>query len=112
MLILMHSILPLFLQVSSCSDCTDYQSRRLNIKYQQRGADSLLHAHTLNGTACAIPRMLIALLETHQQVDGTVAIPEVLQPHMNGKATISRQNIPEMKFVKSKHKAQKPKNCG
>jgi hypothetical protein len=56
--------------------------------------------------------MLIALLETHQQVDGTVAIPEVLQPHMNGKATISRQNIPEMKFVKSKHKAQKPKNCG
>lgn len=101
----------IFGEVSSCSDCTDYQSRRLNIKYQQRGSDSLLHAHTLNGTACAIPRMLIALLETHQQADGTVTIPEALQPYMKGKVTIGCQNIPKMKFVKSKHKEQKHKNC-
>lgn len=101
----------IFGEVSSCSDCTDYQSRRLNIKYLQRGANSPLHAHTLNGTACAIPRMLIALLETHQQADGTVAIPEALQPYMKGKVTIGCQNIPKMKFVKSKYREQKRRNC-
>jgi seryl-tRNA synthetase len=111
MFILMLSILPLLLQVSSCSDCTDYQSRRLNIRYLQRGSGSLLHAHTLNGTACAVPRMLIALLETRQRVDGTVAVPEALRPYMKGTATLSRQNIPKMKFVKSKHWDREHKSC-
>jgi seryl-tRNA synthetase len=55
--------------------------------------------------------MLIALLETHQQADGTVAVPEPLQPYMKGKVTIGLQeNIPEMKFVKSKYKESKHKN--
>jgi seryl-tRNA synthetase len=52
--------------------------------------------------------MLIALLETHQQADGTVAVPEPLQPYMKGRVTIGHQeNIPEMKFVKSKYKEPK-----
>jgi len=96
--------------VSSCSDCTDYQSRRLNIKYRQKGTGPLLHAHTLNGTACAVPRMLIALLETHQNADGTVAIPELLQPYMKGKVILAHQDIPEMKFVKSKYMEPKYNN--
>lgn len=104
------SILSCSLKVSSCSDCTDYQSRRLNIKYRQRGPGPLLHAHTLNGTACAVPRMLIALLETHQNADGTVAIPEPLQPYMKGKVILAHQDIPEMKFVKSKYMEPKCKN--
>ena len=104
------SILSCSLKVSSCSNCTDYQSRRLNIKYRQRGTGSLLHAHTLNGTACAVPRMLIALLETHQNADGTVAIPELLQPYMKGKVILTHQDIPEMKFVKSKYMEPKCNN--
>jgi hypothetical protein len=55
--------------------------------------------------------MLIALLETHQQADGTVAVPEALRPYMKGKVTISHQNFPKMKFVKSKHRNQEHKNC-
>ncbi|XP_069669421.1 serine--tRNA ligase, mitochondrial [Periplaneta americana] len=100
----------IFGEVSSCSDCTDYQSRRLNIKYCTR-TGQLLHAHTVNGTACAVPRMLIALLETHQQADGTVSIPKTLQPYMKGKSSIGIQkNIPEMKFVKSKQREAKTKS--
>ncbi|XP_067001022.2 serine--tRNA ligase, mitochondrial [Anabrus simplex] len=95
----------MFGELSSCSNCTDYQSRRLNIKYQQKGSgDISLHAHTVNGTACAIPRMLIALFETHQQEDGTIVIPEILQPYMKGRTKISKQTgIPDMMFIKSKH---------
>lgn len=73
-------------EISSCSSCTDYQARRLNIRhkeeYTQKG--DLKFAHTLNGTACAVPRMIIAILETHQNEDGTVTVPEVLRPYMMG----------------------------
>mmetsp|Transcript_48995 Transcript_48995/g.140650 ORF Transcript_48995/g.140650 Transcript_48995/m.140650 type:complete len:495 (-) Transcript_48995:72-1556(-) len=72
-------------EISSCSNCTDYQSRRLNIRYKeeynQKGGD---FAHTLNGTACAVPRMIISILETFQNEDGTVTIPEALRPYMMG----------------------------
>ena len=54
--------------------------------------------------------MLIALLETHQNADGTVAIPELLQPYMKGKVVLTRQDIPEMKFVKSKYTEPKCHN--
>ncbi|KAK7865442.1 hypothetical protein R5R35_012800 [Gryllus longicercus] len=92
-------------EVSSCSNCTDYQSRRLNIKYSPSGSNKLLHVHTINGTACAIPRMLIALVETNQQSNGSVQIPEVLQPFMNGKTIITREeNLPKFHLIRTKLK--------
>ncbi|XP_075042913.1 serine--tRNA ligase, mitochondrial [Mixophyes fleayi] len=69
-------------EISSASNCTDYQSRRLNIMYQ-RPDGGLRHAHTVNGTACAVPRLLIAILESNQLKDGSVRVPQVLQPFMN-----------------------------
>ncbi|KAF5300806.1 hypothetical protein FQR65_LT09109 [Abscondita terminalis] len=77
----------IFGEISSCSNCTDYQSRRLNIKYRQ--GDVLKYAHTLNGTACAIPRMLIAITETFQTDKGVIEIPEVLQKYMYDKTHIN-----------------------
>ncbi|XP_066586021.1 serine--tRNA ligase, mitochondrial [Prorops nasuta] len=86
-------------ELSSCSNCTDYQSRRLNIKYNSE-TGNLLHVHTLNGTACAVPRMLIAICETYQTKDGNIKIPQKLIPYMNGKTIIAKQNIPVMKIYK------------
>lgn len=86
-------------EISSCSNCTDYQSRRLHIKYTENNEDS--YVHTLNGTACAIPRMLIALLETHQDPKGKIFIPKVLQPFINGKPFIGKNNqVPKLKLRK------------
>lgn len=87
-----------FGEISSASNCTDYQARRLNIRYrptsgQQASAAAgkapLRHVHTLNATACAVPRMIIALLETHQQADGSVIVPEALRPFLGGMSVIS-----------------------
>lgn len=90
-----------FGEISSCSNCTDYQSRRLNIKYINNVKTD--YVHTLNGTACAIPRMLIALLETHQHPKGKILIPEVLQPFMSGKKYIAKNlKVPELKLLKIK----------
>ncbi|KAJ9597236.1 hypothetical protein L9F63_011910 [Diploptera punctata] len=95
-------------EISSCSDCTDYQSRRLNIKYLPHSSTAPLHAHTVNGTACAVPRMLIALLETYQQADGTVAVPEPLQHYLRNKSLITlNSDVPVMKYIKSKHISKK-----
>jgi seryl-tRNA synthetase len=66
-------------EVTSTSNCTDYQARRLNIRYKTKGAKGTHFAHTLNGTAVAISRALIAILENNQQPDGSVVIPEVLR---------------------------------
>jgi len=66
-----------FREVTSCSNCTDYQARRLNCR--TRTDQGTRFVHTLNGTAVAVGRTLIALLETHQRADGSVAVPEVLQ---------------------------------
>ena len=63
--------------MTSTSDCTDYQARRLDIRYRPAAGGKPRHVHTLNGTA-ATWRHMIALLENHQREDGTVAIPEVL----------------------------------
>jgi len=76
-------------EVTSTSNCTDYQARRLNIRYrdsgetgEERGKKSPLgYVHMLNGTAIAISRALIALLENHQNSDGSVSIPRKLQPY-------------------------------
>ena len=71
-----------WLEVSSCSNCTDFQARRTNIRFRRepRGRPELVH--TLNGSGVAIPRVMIALLETYQQADSTVTVPEVLRPYM------------------------------
>lgn len=88
-------------EISSCSNCTDYQSRRLYIRYIEDGIKK--YTHTLNGTACAIPRMLIALLETHQDPKGKILVPSVLQPFLNGKTQIGRNtHVPELKLMKLK----------
>ncbi|XP_043270351.1 serine--tRNA ligase, mitochondrial [Venturia canescens] len=90
-------------ELSSCSNCTDYQSRRLNIKYEDKNGESS-YVHTLNGTACAIPRMLIAICETHQTKDGNIVVPEALIPHMRDETFIKKQQIPSMRDYKCKQK--------
>ena len=69
-----------FGEVTSASNCTDYQARRLNIRYKNKGEKGTHFAHTLNGTALAMSRVMIAILENYQQPDGTILIPEVLRP--------------------------------
>jgi len=71
-----------WLEVSSCSNCGDFQARRSNIRYRpEPGAKSQI-VHTLNGSGLALPRVLITVLENYQQADGTVLIPEALEPYM------------------------------
>lgn len=70
-------------EISSASNCTDYQARRLAIRYRESQGDNRF-VHTLNATACAVPRMIIAILETHQRADGSVTVPDALRPFMGG----------------------------
>lgn len=79
-------------EISSASNCTDYQARRLNIRYRENQGTNK-YVHTLNATACAIPRMIIAILETHQQADGSIRIPEVLRPFMGGVEEIKPSGV-------------------
>jgi seryl-tRNA synthetase len=67
-------------EVTSTSNCTDYQSRRLNIRYRPKAQKGTKYVYTLNGTAVAVTRALVAILENYQQADGSVVIPEVLRP--------------------------------
>ncbi len=69
-------------EVTSTSNCTDYQARRLNIRYKKKDEKGTHFVHTLNGTAFAISRALIAILENHQQADGTIMLPPALHPYM------------------------------
>ena len=72
-----------WLEVSSCSCFTDYQARRLNCRFKDADGKTKL-CHTLNGSGVALPRLMVALLEQHQNADGSVTIPEALRPYMNG----------------------------
>ncbi len=67
-------------EVTSASNCTDYQARRLNARYKVKGEKGTHFVHTLNGTAIAVSRAMIAVLENHQQADGSVLVPELLRP--------------------------------
>jgi seryl-tRNA synthetase len=69
-------------EVTSTSDCTDYQARRLNIRYKPTGQKGTKFVHTLNGTAVALSRAMIAVLENYQRADGLVDVPEALRPFM------------------------------
>ncbi|MEO6026180.1 MAG: serine--tRNA ligase [Candidatus Binatia bacterium] len=73
-----------WLEVSSCSNFRDFQARRANIRYRPAPQAKPELVHTLNGSGLALPRVVIGVLETYQQADGTVAIPEVLRPYMRG----------------------------
>jgi seryl-tRNA synthetase len=77
-------------EITSTSNCTDYQARRLGIRYKGKGFKGTRFAHTLNGTAVACTRALVAILENYQQADGTVLIPEVLRPWV-GRDVITRK---------------------
>jgi seryl-tRNA synthetase len=78
-------------EISSCSVCGDFQARRMDARY--RGADGKPHfVHTLNGSGTAVGRALIAVMETYQQEDGSIAVPDVLQPYMGGLKVISGGN--------------------
>ncbi len=72
-----------WLEVSSCSNCSDFQARRTNIRYRPEPESRPCFLHTLNGSGLALPRVLIAVLENYQQPDGTVLVPEVLQPYLH-----------------------------
>ncbi len=71
-----------WLEVSSCSNCTDFQARRAGIRYRPAPGEKPEFAHTLNGSGVALPRTLIALIENGQRADGTVEVPEVLRPYL------------------------------
>ena len=77
-----------YLEVSSCSNFEDFQARRAAIRYRPEGGGRLEYVHTINGSGLALPRTVIALLETYQNPDGTVTIPEVLRPYMRGMEVI------------------------
>lgn len=89
-------------EISSASNCTDYQSRRLKIKYCQNGMpqSESAYVHTLNGTACAVPRLIIAILENFQNKDGSVNIPEVLQPFMYGQKVIEKPSTGYLHYTR------------
>jgi seryl-tRNA synthetase len=71
-----------WLEVSSCSNAGDFQARRSNIRYQPTDGRRSRYPHTLNGSGLALPRMMIAILETYQQRDGSVRVPDVLRPYV------------------------------
>ena len=71
-------------EISSCSNCGDFQARRAGIRYRPQPKSRLEYVHTLNGSALAVGRTLVAVLENYQQADGTVRVPDVLMPYMNG----------------------------
>jgi seryl-tRNA synthetase len=73
-----------WLEVSSCSNCGDFQGRRANIRYRPQPNAKPEFVHTLNGSGLALPRVLISVLENYQQADGSVVVPEVLRPYMRG----------------------------
>jgi seryl-tRNA synthetase len=71
-------------EISSCSNCWDFQARRMNARYRPEGEKKTRFVHTLNGSGLAVGRALIAVLENYQQADGTVRVPDVLVPYMGG----------------------------
>ena len=70
-----------WLEVSSCSNCTDFQARRANIRFRREPGGRPQYVHTLNGSGLALPRIMIAILETYQQADGSVLLPQALHPY-------------------------------
>ena len=80
-----------FVEISSCSNCEDFQARRANIRYRPKEGGKPRFVHTLNGSGLAVGRTVMAILENYQQEDGSVVIPEVLRPYMGGLEVIKKK---------------------
>jgi seryl-tRNA synthetase len=80
-------------EISSCSNFESFQARRANIKYKPEGAKKAEFVHTLNGSGLAVGRTYLAILENYQQADGSVRIPDALQPYMDGATVIRKQSF-------------------
>jgi seryl-tRNA synthetase len=76
-------------EISSCSNCTDFQARRANIRYRIQESGKVNFVHTLNGSGIAVGRTMVAILENYQEKDGSIVIPDALRPYMNGLKKIS-----------------------
>jgi seryl-tRNA synthetase len=76
-------------EISSCSNCGDFQARRMRTRFRPEGAKGTRFVHTLNGSGLAVGRTLIAVLENHQRADGSVAVPAALRPYMDGREIVS-----------------------
>jgi seryl-tRNA synthetase len=72
-----------YYEVSSCSNCTDFQSRRAQIRYRSNNDEKPKLVHTLNASSLALPRLMVALMETYQQIDGSIILPKALQKEMD-----------------------------
>ena len=77
-------------EISSCSNCGEFQARRMNTRFRNAEGKVKGPVHTLNGSGLAVGRTLVAILENYQQADGSVAIPDALQHYMGGKKVISK----------------------
>jgi seryl-tRNA synthetase len=82
----------LYREISSCSNFEAFQARRANIRYRPAGAKKSEFLHTLNGSGLAVGRTYLAILENYQQADGTIRVPDVLVPYMNGDTIIGKQS--------------------
>ncbi len=78
-------------EISSCSVCGEFQARRMNARYRTKEGRQVRHVHTLNGSGVAVGRALIAVMETYQQEDGSISVPEALAPYMGGIKKIEKQ---------------------
>jgi seryl-tRNA synthetase len=76
-------------EISSCSNCGDFQARRMDARCRKQGEKGTRFVHTLNGSGIAVGRALIAVLENHQDGQGRIAVPRALQPYMGGLETIA-----------------------
>ena len=85
-------LLNCYRETHSCSNITDWQARRTNLRYRENADGKVKFVHTLNNTGIATPRALVPFIENHQNADGTVNIPEKLQPYMGGKKIIGIYN--------------------
>ena len=79
-------------EISSCSNCLDFQARRANIRFRRHPGDKPEFVHTLNGSGLAVGRTVAAIMENYQQEDGTILVPEALRPYMNGIEDIGKKD--------------------
>jgi seryl-tRNA synthetase len=80
-------------EISSCSNCGDFQARRMNARYRptpNKGGEGVKFVHTLNGSGLAVGRTLVAIMENYQNQDGSVTIPAALRPYMNGRERLEQ----------------------
>ena len=79
-------------EISSCSNCGDYQARRMDARFKATGEKGTRFVHTLNGSGLAVGRALIAIMENYQQADGSISVPEALQSYMGGAKVIAARS--------------------